>query len=98
MAYSLFTPDLFYNGAFPAWVSHQPDSTPSQSSPNKVTIGSSFIIKLKSAFENSCQSSSNKVTIESSFIIKLNSAFIRVAVSLPIAFLKIWYKRNKIRC
>ena len=31
---------------FSAWVSHQPDSTPSQSSPNKVTIGSSFIIKL----------------------------------------------------
>ena len=69
MAYSLFTPDLFYNGAFPAWVSHQPDSTPSQSSPNKVTIGSSSIIKLK-------------------------SAFIKVAVSLPIAFLKI-YKQGR---
>ena len=52
-----------------AWVSHQPDSTPSQSSPNKVTIGSSSLIKLK-------------------------SAFIRVAVSLPIAFLNI-YKQGR---
>ena len=69
MAYSLFTHDLFYNGDFPAWVSHQPDSTPSQSSPNKVTIGSSSLIKLK-------------------------SAFIRVAVSLPIAFLNI-YKQGR---